>query len=241
VLLGQYLAGSLVVLMLSGGHALESFAVGRASSALKALARRMPSIAHRPSNGTVEDVALDAVTVGDHLTIFPHEICPVDGTVIDGHGSMDESYLTGEPFVMAKGPGSEVLSGAINGGQALVVRAIRPAVDSRYARIMTVMRESEQHPSVLEQVDRCRTIVLDKTGTLTYGEPTLTDRLVAPSLDVLRVLQLAASLERYSRHPLAAPILTAARADRLALLQATDITERPGEGLEAVIDGQRGG
>lgn len=310
-LLGEYLAGSLVVLMLSGGQALESFAVGRASSVLLALARRMPSVAHRRKEGTVEDVALDSVEIGDRLVIFPHEICPVDGTVVEGHGSMDESYLTGEPFVMSKAPGSEVLSGAINSEHALTVRATRRAVDSRYARIMGVMRESEQRrprlrrlgdqlgaiytpialglavaawlwsgdpvrflavlvvatpcplligipvaiigsislaakrgivvrdPSVLEQIDRCRTIILDKTGTLTYGQPTLTDRLVAPSLDPVRVLQLAASVERYSRHPLAAPILDAARADGLELLEATDIDERPGEGLEAVVDGQR--
>jgi heavy metal translocating P-type ATPase len=224
---------------------------------------------------------------------------------------MDESYLTGEPFVMSKAPGSGVFSGAINSEQALTVRAVRRAIDSRYARIMGVMRESEQHrprlrrlgdqlgaiytpiavglaigawlwtgdpvrflavlvvatpcplligipvaiigsislaakrgivvrdPSVLEQVDKCRTIVLDKTGTLTFGQPTLTDRVVEPSLDARRVLQLAASVERYSRHPLAPPILAAARADGLALLDATDINERPGEGLEAVVDGQR--
>jgi heavy metal translocating P-type ATPase len=311
VILGEYLAGALVVLMLSGGQVLESIAAGRASSALQALARRMPSVAHRQVDGLVEDVALDTVAIGDQVVIFPHEICPVDGAVTEGHGSMDESYLTGEPFVMSKAPGSEVLSGAINGEQALTVRAVRRAVDSRYARIMRVMRESEQSrpelrrlgdqlgavytpiavgiaaaawlwsgepvrflavlvvatpcplligipvaiiasislaarhgiivrdPSVLEQVDRCRTIVLDKTGTLTYGQPTLTERLVAPAMDAVRVLQLAASVERYSRHPLAAPILAAAHAEGLALLQANGIGERPGEGLEAVVEGQQ--
>lgn len=271
----------------------------------------MPSVAHRRTNGTVEDVALDLVHVDDHLTLFPHEICPVDGMVLEGHGVMDESYLTDEPFVISKAPGSDVLSGAINGEQALTVRAVRRAIDSRYARIMDVMRESEQSrpsirrlgdqlgavytpvavglaiaawlfsgdptrflavlvvatpcplliaipvaiigsislaarrgiivrdPAVLEQIDRCRTIILDKTGTLTYGQPSLSDRLIAPSFDAARVLQLAASVERYSRHPLAAPILAAAHRDNLALLQTIDISERPGEGLEAVVDGHR--
>src|SRR5262249_13828402 len=78
------------------------------------------------------------------LVVFPHEICPVDGTVIEGHGVMDESYLTGEPYVLSKTPGSTVLSGAINGETALTICADRRAVDSRYARIMEVMRESEQ-------------------------------------------------------------------------------------------------
>jgi heavy metal translocating P-type ATPase len=144
VLLGEYLAGTIVVLMLSGGEALEAYAVRNASSVLAALARRMPSVAHRKAAGVVGDVALDAVSVGDTLILFPHEICPVDGTVTEGHGTMDESYLTGEPYLMSKAPGSPVLSGAINGDSALTIRADRLPVDSRYARIMQVMRASEQ-------------------------------------------------------------------------------------------------
>jgi heavy metal translocating P-type ATPase len=143
-LLGEYLAGTLVVLMLSGGEALEAYAVRSASSVLEALARRMPSVAHRQASGSIADVALDQVAVGDTLLVFPHEICPVDGTVVEGHGTMDESYLTGEPYVISKTPGTSVLSGAINGESALTIRADRLAVDSRYAKIMEVMRASEQ-------------------------------------------------------------------------------------------------
>ncbi len=144
VLLDEYLAGALVVLMLSGGEALEGYAVRSASSVLRALADRLPSVAHIKSGSTTTDVELETVRVGDVLLILPHETCPVDGTVIDGHGTMDESYLTGEPFLMSKTPGSTVLSGAINGESALTITATRRAVDSRYARIMEVMRESEQ-------------------------------------------------------------------------------------------------
>jgi cation transport ATPase len=144
VCLGEYLAGTLVVLMLSGGEALEGSAIRRASSALAALARRMPSIAHRSRNGVMEDVALHDVSVADLVIVFPHETCPVDGIVTDGHGTMDESYLTGEPYLLAKAPGSSVLSGAIDGDTALTVQAEKLAVDSRYAKIMRVMRESER-------------------------------------------------------------------------------------------------
>ena len=77
--------------------------------------------------------------MGDALVILPHEICPADGVVVEGHGLMDESYLTGEPFEMAKAPGSEVLSGAINGEASLIMVASRLPVDSRYARIVRVM------------------------------------------------------------------------------------------------------
>jgi heavy metal translocating P-type ATPase len=308
VLLHEYLAGALVVLMLSGGEALEAFALGRASSVLQALARRMPLVAHRRINGEVAEVQLADVRVGDELIVYPHEICPVDGVIVEGHGVMDESYLTGEPFTMPKAPGSEVFSGAITGENALTLRASRLAVDSRYARIMSVMRESEQRrpqlrrlgdqlgawyapvalgvaitawiwsgdpirflavlvvatpcplligipvaiigaislaakrsiiirdPAVLERIDRCRTIVLDKTGTLTYGEPTLTERFTAPGMDDALVLQVTASLERYSKHPLAKPILEAARGAHLALVDANEVRERPGEGLEGRVE-----
>src|SRR6266545_5930558 len=144
-ILDEYLAGALVVLMLSGGEALEAYAVRSASSVLEALARRMPSVAHRKRDASVTDVPLADVAIGDTLVVFPHEICPVDGTVIEGRGIMDESYLTGEPYMMSKAPGATVLSGAINGDTALTIRADKLAVDSRYAKIMQVMRASEQH------------------------------------------------------------------------------------------------
>jgi heavy metal translocating P-type ATPase len=310
VLLQEYLAGAMVVLMLSGGEALEAVALRRASSVLQALARRMPLVAHRRVNRQVVEVALGDVLVGDELIVHPHEICPVDGVIVEGHGVMDESYLTGEPFMMPKTPGSEAFSGAINGDNALTLRASRLAVDSRYARIMNVMRDSEQRrpqlrrlgdqlgawytplalglavaawtwsgdpvrflavlvvatpcplligipvaiigaislaakrsiiirdPAVLERVDRCRTIVLDKTGTLTYGEPALTERFTAPGLDDGLVLQATASLERYSKHPLAKPILHAARQAHLALVDASEVRERPGEGLDGRVEGR---
>jgi heavy metal translocating P-type ATPase len=144
VFLGEYLAGTLVILMLSGGEAIEAFAVRHASSVLAALAKRVPSVAHRRSGTSFEDVALDEVAVGDLLEVLPHEVCPVDGTVVEGRGVMDESYLTGEPYQISKTPGVSVISGALNGESSLTIRADRLAVDSRYAKIMEVMRDSEE-------------------------------------------------------------------------------------------------
>ncbi|MGR9072482.1 MAG: heavy metal translocating P-type ATPase [Gammaproteobacteria bacterium] len=155
VLLHEYLAGSIIVLMLSGGGVLEAYAVRRASSVLDALARRSPSIAHLKTADAVNDIAIAKVAVGDVLIVLPHEICPVDGTVVSGAGSMDESYLTGEPYIMSKTQGSKVLSGAINGEAALTIRADRLATDSRYAKIMEVMRASEQsRPQIRRMGDR---------------------------------------------------------------------------------------
>lgn len=152
VALGEYLAGVFVVLMLSGGQALEAFGVRKASLALSALARRMPAVAHKSLGGKIVDIALTEVAIGDLVVVLPHETCPVDGTVTYGYGAMDESYLTGEPYVLAKAPGSAVLSGAVNGDSALTVRAERLRDDSRYFKIMKVMRESEQRRPQLRRL-----------------------------------------------------------------------------------------
>ena len=145
ILLGEYLAGTLVVLMLSGGEALEAFAVKSASSVLDALARRMPTKAHRKSGEVIRDLPVDQVVIGDTLIVFPHEICPVDGTVVAGNGSMDEAFLTGEPYLMPKSAGSTVLSGAMNGEAALTICSDKLAVDSRYAQVMKVMQTADEN------------------------------------------------------------------------------------------------
>lgn len=310
VLLGQYLVGAIVVLMLSGGAALEQYAGRRASAVLDALARRMPNIAHRKTDAGILVVGLGDISIGDALVVLPHELCPVDGTVIAGHGVMDESYLTGEPFQISKTPGSEVLSGAVNGDSALTIQASKLPVDSRYARIMRVMRESEQirprmrrvadrlgawytplavavaafgwlwsgdpqrflavvviatpcplliaipvaviggislcarrgiivkNPAMLERIDSCRTIIFDKTGTLTCGRPVLTDAICTPGFSLKEVLGAAASLEAYSRHPLAGAIVRAASHANLALEPVHLMSEKPGEGLQGLVDGK---
>ncbi len=155
VILGEYLVGVIVILMLSGGTTLEEFASRRASSVLEALARRMPQVAHKKVGSGLSETKLTDVYVGDILVVFPHEICPVDGTVVDGEGQMNEAYLTGEPFEIEKVPGSEVLSGAVNGDFALQIRADKLATDSRYARIMRVMQDAEQHrPHIRRLADK---------------------------------------------------------------------------------------
>lgn len=310
VVLEEYLAGALVVLMLSGGETLERYAVRNASSVLLALANRMPNVAHRKADGVMEDVALDSVQVGDTLVVLPHEVCPADGTVIHGHGVMDEAYLTGEPFEISKTPGSTVISGAVNGDSALTIRAMKLPVDSRYAKIVEVMRAAEEHrprirrladqlgayytplavaiavaawvlsgesirflavlviatpcplliaipvaiigsislaakrgiivrdPSVLERVDTCKTVIFDKTGTLTYGEPQVTEELVAPAFKREEVLRLVASLEAYSKHPLAEAVIALAKEAHIVLTEASEVSEPPGQGLLGTVDGR---
>ena len=189
VLLGQYLAGAIIVLMLAGGEALEAYAVRNASSVLAALAKRMPSIAHRKQTPDILDLVLEEIAVGDTLVIYPHEICPADGVIVAGHGVMDESHhLTGEPFQITKTSGSTVISGAVNGESALTIRTTRRAADSRYAKIMEVMRESESKRPRLQRLG-------DQLGAI-YTPVALTVAIIAwivsgASIRFLAVLVIA--------------------------------------------------
>lgn len=311
ILLEEYLAGSLVVLMLSGGQTLENYAIRTASKMLEVLAKRAPTTAHRKKDHLIENISVEQIRVGETIFIFPHEICPVDGEVIEGNGVMDESYLTGEPFLISKAPGSEVLSGSINGDASLTIKSTKLAQDSRYAKIMQVMSESEQkrpqmrrladqlgawytplaitiailawvisdnavrflavlviatpcplliaipvaiigsislcakrgilikNPIVLEQIDQCQTMIFDKTGTLTYGQPTLTDQTIYNKGDSREILKLVASIERYSKHPLANAILEKAGEENIKLMDAQQISEPKGEGLQGTVDGHK--
>lgn len=152
---GEYLVAVVVVLMWSGGQSLEQYASQRASSVLDALARRNPTRAHRRAGDVVVDVALADVNVGDVLVVLPQEICPVDGVVREGTSTMDESFISGEPFRVKKTVGSTVMSGAMNGDMALTIAAERRAVDSRYARIVDIVRRAELHrPRIRRLADR---------------------------------------------------------------------------------------
>ena len=308
-LMGQFLVGSIVVLMLSGGTVLEEFATRRASSVLEALSKRMPETAHRKTESGIVDIKSAEIMVGDVLVVFPHEICPVDGVVVEGQGRMNEAYLTGEPYETSKAEGAAVISGAVNGESALAVRATKLPIDSRYARIMRVMEETQarrprlrrlgdmlgawytplavaiavcswlvsgeshrflavlviatpcplllaipvaiigaislsarrsiiiKNQAVLEQVGKCTTLIFDKTGTLTYGRPALTEVICADGASESDVLRAAASLERYSRHPLARAILDAASKANLPLDPVLKVSETQGEGLSGVVGG----
>lgn len=143
-MLNEYLAATLIILMLSSGQTLESYAMRKASSVLEALAERMPNIAHRKIKSTIEDIPLNDVRIDDDIIVYPHETCPVDGIVKEGHGSMDESYLSGEPYQISKAPGSTVLSGAINGESLLIIQATKLPSDSRFSSIVKVLAEAEQ-------------------------------------------------------------------------------------------------
>lgn len=310
IILQEYLASVIIILMLASGQVLERYAMRKASFVLLALEKRMPAIAHQKINHHIQDITLDKIKTGDEIVVYPHETCPVDGIVVEGHGSMDESYLTGEPYQISKAPGATVLSGALNGDSPLIIKTTQPTSHSRYASIVKVLEEAEQtrpsirrlgdkiamyfapvalifalmawyfsgdavrflavlviatpcplliaipvciiaaistaakqsiiikDPTVLEQLPLCKTAIFDKTGTLTYGRPTLTDITLTSHHTKETILQYVASLERYSKHPLSFAILNAAKAERIALVETSNVSEIPGQGLRGFINGQ---
>jgi heavy metal translocating P-type ATPase len=310
IILDQYWVGAIVILMLSGGKALEDYATHRASSVLRALARRMPQTAHRVgAENSIIDIPVEQIALGEVLTVYPHELCPVDGVVLDGLGRMDESYLTGEPYSIEKAPGASVLSGAVNGDSVLTIKATKLVRDSRYAKIVEVLHASEQNrprirrlgdrlgtwytplsiavaslawimsgsperflavlviatpcplllaipvaitgaisvaarrgivvkdASILEKISSCATLIVDKTGTLTYGKPALTEILCLGNWSRRDLVQFAASLEKYSKHPLGRAILNVATEEKVPLLTPKQVREEPGRGLIGEIDG----
>lgn len=307
VLLHEYWAAILVVFMLSGGQSLERLAMKNASAVLQALAARMPHRARRKSDGGIEEVSLDDIQIGDLIEVHPHDICPVDGVVVTGRSSMDEAFLTGEPYHMPKVEGSTVISGAINGEGLLTIRASAVARDSRYQRIATVIEQQAtrkvpirriadalagwytpfglivaiaagaisgdpvrflavlvvatpcplligipiciigaissaarrgiiiRDPRALETTATCSAMILDKTGTLTVGMPTVTSIERFNGWDEPSLLPLLLSVEHYSKHPLGGAVVTFATSLGYTPLEVTSVSEQAGTGLHGFV------
>lgn len=306
--LGQYIAGLVIVVMVSGGEILEELATIRASSVLAALAKRMPQQAQRRlPDGTIKTIPSSELTIDDIIIVAPHGICPTDGVVIEGYGMMDEAYLTGEPTLIAKAPGAMVLSGAINGDAALAIKVLKPAADSRFAQIVSVIQNTSQlqiplrrlgdrlgaaftplalgsaclawylsgdptrflavlvvatpcpliiaipvailgaisfaarrgilirQASALEVLPKCSTLILDKTGTLTFGTPELTEVRCFLPMSERELLTLVGSMEQYSRHPLGRAILDRVKTESVPLTAVSQVRELPGSGLQGII------
>ncbi|HEY0931938.1 MAG TPA: heavy metal translocating P-type ATPase [Gemmatimonas sp.] len=151
ILLNQPLAGLVIVLMQSGGEALDAYAVARASSAVKALEADAPRVAHRVVDGRVDDIDAQAIVPGDELLVRPGEGVPCDGLVLHGSSHVDTARLTGEPLPVHAGAGSTLLSGSINLDGALTLRALRTAGESQYARIVELVRSAQSSKSPLQR------------------------------------------------------------------------------------------
>ncbi len=308
---GEYLAGAVVALMLSGGEMLEIYAAARARKELSGLVERAPRVVHRYEDDLLADPPIEAVRPGDRLLVKPGEIVPVDGVLLAPEAVLDESALTGESTPVERRAGDRVSSGGVNAGGPFDLRALATAEGSTYAAIVRLVREAEasrapfvrladryslvflpltlvlaglawllsgqpvralavlvvatpcplilaapvafiagisraahrgiivKGGAVIEGLARARTLLLDKTGTLTTGVPTVARVETFDSLPAGELLRLAASLDQVSPHVLAAAIVAAARDRGLPLTFPTDVTERLGAGIEGVVDGRQ--
>jgi heavy metal translocating P-type ATPase len=307
---GEYLAGAVIALMLSGGNALEASASRRARHELTALLRRVPTIAHRRTDGGWEEVGVGELEVGDTVLVRAGELIPVDGAVAGDEAVVDESALTGEPLPVTHVRGAIVRSGAANAGAAFELEATRVAAESAYANIVRLVRaaETQRAPFVriadryaalflpltlglaavawaasgdpvravavlvvatpcplilaapiaivsgvsraaragvivkggaaIERLGEARTVLVDKTGTLTLGAPAVGE-VVAFEGDEDELLRLAASVDQLSAHVLAEALVHEAERRGLRLADATDALEQPGQGIEGAVDGHR--
>ncbi|EXF23937.1 cobalt ABC transporter ATP-binding protein [Nesterenkonia sp. AN1] len=314
VAVGEYWAALVVCLMLSGGEALEDYAAGRARRELTGLLENAPHTAHRlgpesgPDSGPT-DIPVEAVRVGDRLLVRPFEVVPVDGVLTSAAATFDESSLTGESLPVERVRGEDLLSGVVNGGEAIEVRATAGASESQYQRIIALVREAQESKApfvrladrvavpftlgalglaagawalsgdparaaevlvvatpcpliiaapvafmagmsraasngiivkssgTLEQLARVRTAAFDKTGTLTHGRPEVT-QVHALGLAPELMLALAAGVEQYSSHPLAAAVVAAARAGGAGVPPAEEVTEVPANGVRGTVEGR---
>ncbi|HUF50704.1 MAG TPA: heavy metal translocating P-type ATPase [Longimicrobiales bacterium] len=152
VLLAQPIAGLIVVLMQSGGEALERYAEGRASAAVRELEAAAPRIAHRLAGGSIEDIDVASLVIGDVLLIRPGELVPCDAVVESGESHVDASTLTGEAAPLHAVAGAALMSGSANGEGALTVRATRTSSESRYARIVELVRSAQASKAPIQRV-----------------------------------------------------------------------------------------
>jgi cation transport ATPase len=141
LMVGEYWASLLIVLMLTGGEALEDAAAHRAQRELTSLFSRVPQIAHRISqDGSIVDVSAVDVCVGDRILVKPSELVPVDGSLESENGQFNESSLTGESLPADRLRGDTILSGSLNGQRAVEIMATKVAADSEYQRIVSLVQ-----------------------------------------------------------------------------------------------------
>ena len=233
VILGQYLAGALVVLMLSGGEALEVFALRRARSSLSALAERAPRTAHIWRGDDLVNIPADQVEVDMEIVVKPGELIPVDGIVTSGSASVSEADLTGEPVPVSKAPGMLVLSGSVNLDSVLKIRASKRSAESKYAQIVRLVEEAQTQKAPIHRLADRYSVGFTLTTVILAG---LTWALSGDSIYALAVLVVASPCPLI----LATPIAIISGIDLAArngiIIKSGGAIEQLGEVTVAVFD-----
>jgi Cu+-exporting ATPase len=312
-------AAAVIAVLVLLGEVLQLRARENTSSAIRALLKLAPQSAMRVrADGSDEKVPLDAASKGDRLRVRPGEKVPVDGVVLEGNSSVDESLVTGEPVPVEKFPGENVTGGTINGTGSFVMRAERVGAETLLSQIVHMVAEAQRtrapiqnladvvssyfvpavvgiaavafvvwsiygpppamsfalvsavsvliiacpcalglatpmsimvgtgrgaqagvlirNAEALERMEKIDTLVVDKTGTLTEGKPKLTSIVPAEGFTENQVLQIAASIERGSEHPLAAAILAGAKERNVTPLPVENFNAVTGKGVQATLE-----
>lgn len=312
-------AAAVITVLVLLGQVLELRARETTSSAIRALLDLTPKRARRVgSDGSDEEVALEEVATGDILRIRPGEKVPVDGIVIEGRGTVDESMVTGESMPVTKEVGAALIGGTINQTGGLLMRSEKVGRDTMLARIVQMVADAQRsrapiqrladtvsgwfvpgvilvaiaafiiwslvgpapamaygliaavsvliiacpcalglatpmsimvgvgrgaeagvlikNAEALERMEKVDTLVVDKTGTLTEGKPSVVAIKVADGFEENDLLRIAASLERSSEHPLAAAIVEAAEDRGLALVEPSGVDQPVGKGIVGAVE-----
>jgi heavy metal translocating P-type ATPase len=233
VVLGQYLAGALVVLMLSGGEALEVFALQRARSSLSALAERAPRVAHIWRGDELINIPAEQVEVDMEIVVKPGELIPVDGVVTSGSASVSEADLTGEPVPVRKAPGMLVLSGSVNLDSILKIRASKRSAESKYAQIVRLVEEAQTQKAPIHRLADRYSVGFT---LVTVGLAGLTWFLTGDSIYALAVLVVASPCPLI----LATPIAIISGIDLAArngiIIKSGGAIEQLGEVTVAIFD-----
>ncbi|HRY77818.1 MAG TPA: heavy metal translocating P-type ATPase [Candidatus Izemoplasmatales bacterium] len=310
-------SAAVILTLVTLGKTMEAVSKGKTSEAIKKLARLAPKTARLIRNGTETEVPLDEVVPGDRIVVRPGETIPVDGKVVSGWTSVDESMITGESIPVEKQSGDPVIGASLNRNGSMVIEATKVGKDTALARIIKMVEDAQgskapisrladiisgvfvpvviglailsglawglftkdwvfaltifisvlviacpcalglatptaimvgtgkgaeygvlfKNGEALETAHRLRTIVLDKTGTLTAGKPVVTD-VYAEFSEENDLLKWAASAEAGSEHPLGEAILQIAEERGIPRISSERFVALPGRGIEAVVDGK---
>lgn len=152
IIMDEAFAGAVVVLMQSGGEAIEEFGLRRATSTLKSLIERAPRNAHRKTDGHIERIDIESIRVGDILVVRTGDLIPVDGTIVQGESEIDESAITGEPLAHAKTTGDRLLSGTVAVNGNIEMRADKVSQESQYAKIIELVRKAQAEKAPIQRL-----------------------------------------------------------------------------------------
>lgn len=225
---GEYWAAMVILVMLTGGDALEDYAAKKANTELKALLDNSPRFAHVVTPDGSKDVPVNDVPVGAKIIVKPGELVPIDGLIIKGTGEFDESSLTGEARPVAKTVGDTVMSGSINGDEAITLTVTKLAKDSQYQQLVKLVQEAEQTPAHF--------VRLADRYAVPFTVAAILVSLLAWWLSKERLLHLAASAEQDSSHILARSLLAYASQHNISLAAVSGLTEETGKGITAMIE-----